>query len=143
MARYEKVLPLVDSQANTFPQIQSLMTSKGYKYEIVDGESVFRKGDGVWVVARYLKISYAPDAVRVQAWLNNTGMEMGLEGFYGSAVKKKLRKLVDQVEAILSKHAEGFVPVAVERAKICADCGPACSALPSARKPVANVSAST
>lgn len=123
MARYEKVLPLVDSQANTFPQIHSLMTGKGYKYEVLDGESVFRKGDGVWVVARYLKISYAPDAVRVQAWINNTGMEMGLDGFYGSAVKKKLRKLVEQVEAILSEPAVDFVPAAVERSNFCMVCG--------------------
>ena len=125
MARYEKVLPLVDSRDNTFPLIQSLMTSKGYKYEVVDGENVFRKGDGFWVIARYLKITYAPDVVCIQAWINNTGMEMGLEGFVGSAAKKPLRKLVDQVEAILSKPAEGFEPVAVERAEFCAVCGTA------------------
>ena len=124
MARYEKILPLVDSREKTFEKIYQLMISKGFKYETTDGESLFRKGDGVWVLARYLKITYSASAVRVEAWVDSMGTEMDLEGFVGSAGKKPLRKIVNQVEAILSAPAADYTPVAANQGPaFCAQCG--------------------
>ncbi len=114
MARYERILPMVDSRENTFPKIQQLMKSKKFKYENRDGEMVFRKGDGVWLLGRFVKVTYTGSSVRIQAWVNSMGNEMDLEGFVGSAGKKPLRKLVNQIEQILSVPAAGYTPQAVE-----------------------------
>ena len=110
MARYQRVLPMVASKEFSFPQIQKLMTEKGYHYEPAEGKEVFRKGDGVWTMGRYIAITYAGKFVNVEAWVTNVGSEMNLEGFVGCAGKKPVKKLVAQVESILSVPVEGFVP---------------------------------
>ena len=110
MARYQHVLPVVASKEYALPKIHQLMTKKGYRYE-PDGEiPVYRKGDGFWVLGRFLKITYAGNFVSVEAWVTNMGSEMDLEGFVGSAGKKPLKKLVEQVEAILAEPEAGFDP---------------------------------
>ena len=110
MARYQRVMPMVAGKEVTFPQIQKLMTEKGYHYEPAEGKEIFRKGDGVWTMGRYIAITYAGKFVNVEAWVTNIGTEMNLEGFVGCAGKKPVKKLVAQVENILSVPVEGFVP---------------------------------
>ena len=110
MARYQRVLPVVASKEYALPKIHQLMTGKGFRYEPDGGIPVYRKGDGFWVLGRFLKITYAGNFVSVEAWVTNVGSEMDLEGFVGSAGKKPLKKLVEQVEAILAEPEAGFDP---------------------------------
>ena len=55
MARYQKVLPLMDTQNNTYGQIQQLLIAKGYKQDVWNYEQVFRKGDGFWTANRFMQ----------------------------------------------------------------------------------------
>ena len=110
MARYQRVMPMVASKEFSFPQIQKLLTGKGFRYEPAEGKDIFRKGDGVWTMGRYISVTYAGKFVNVEAWVTNIGSEMDLEGFVGCAGKKPVKKLVAQVENILSVPVEGFVP---------------------------------
>ena len=110
MARYQRVMPMVASKEFSFPQIQKLLTGKGFRYEPAEGKDIFRKGDGVWTMGRYISVTYAGKFVNVEAWVTSIGSEMDLEGFVGCAGKKPVKKLVAQVENILSVPVEGFVP---------------------------------
>ena len=130
MARYTKVFPMVDSQANSFAKIQQLMQSKGYKYLNYNGEQIFQKGDGFWVLAKCAKVTYFNNFVRLEAWVVNTGAELDLEGFVGAAGKKPLKKVVAEMETILQTPGVGYVPEAQPEAPAadapatyCANCG--------------------
>ena len=129
MARYQKILTVVDDPAVTIGQIQQLMGSKRYKYEKRGGQHVFRKGDGFWVLARFMTISYYGNFIHLDAWVENMGIEMDLEGFLGCAAKNPLKKLVAQVEEILTRPGLGYVPretpVTVSAEAFCARCGTA------------------
>lgn len=110
MARYEKLFPVVDSPANSFGAVQRYLESKGYKYRDRDGEQVFQKGDGVWVAARFIKVTYRENRVCLEAWIDAMGAEQGLDGFVGAAVKKPLKKEVMEIEQILSSQNPDYVP---------------------------------
>lgn len=131
MARYSKTLSMVDYQANSFAQIQQYLTGKGFKYHLRDGEQVFQKGDGVWLVAKFVKVTYSYNQVRVEAWIDNLGMEQDLEGFVASAAKKPLKKIVAQVEEILTRPNGAYISqdqpqtTVAEEGDFCAQCGTA------------------
>ena len=110
MARYQRVFPMTDSAENSFAKVHALLTGKKFKYENVDGQQVFRRGDGFWAAARFIRISYAGNFVRLEAWVDAMGSEMDLEGFVACAAKKPLKKVVAEVEAVLSQPGYGYVP---------------------------------
>ncbi len=110
MARYQRVFPMTDSAENSFAKVHGLLTGKKFKYENVDGQQVFRKGDGFWAAARFIRISYSGNFVRLEAWVDAMGSEMDLEGFVGCAAKKPLKKIVAEVEAVLTQPGYGYVP---------------------------------
>lgn len=126
MARYQSVFPMVDSQANTFAQIQQYLSQKGFRYKNLDGEQVFQKGDGVWTAARFVKVSYYGNFARVEAWVDTMGAEQDLEGFVASAVKKPLKKIVAHIEEILTRPGVDYVPqeeLEQEASENCVKCG--------------------
>lgn len=110
MARYQRVFPLVDSVENSFSKIHTFLTGKKFRYEVSDGQQVFRKGDGFWTAARFIRVSYEGNFALLEAWVDAMGSEMDLEGFVGCAAKKPLKKVVNQVEAILTQPGYGYVP---------------------------------
>lgn len=110
MPRYQNILPMVDSRENSFEKIRQLLDSKKFKYRTRDGEQVFQKGDGVWVAASFIKVTYENGFARVEGWIDAMGAEQNLEGFVGCAAKKPLKKMVEQVEAILRVPNPDYVP---------------------------------
>ena len=110
MARYQKILPMVDSEENSFAKVFAFLESKGFRYENSDGEWIFRKGDGFWVQAKCVKLTYQDGFVQLEAWVSNVGNEMDLEGFVGCAGKKPLKKIVASLEEILSQPDMDYVP---------------------------------
>ena len=128
MARYTKNIPMVDSQANSFAKVQQYLQSQKFKYRTRDGEQVFQKGDGVWVAAKFIKVTYYNNIVRLEAWVDAMGAEQDLEGFVASAAKKPLKKAVAQVEQILCQPNPYYGPQEPAEAvagegSICAKCG--------------------
>lgn len=110
MARYSKTFPLVDDFRNTYPKICQLLCDAKYQPDSIDGEQVFRKGDGVWVTQSFVKVERKGNTVLLEAWIDFYGADQGLEGFAGSATKKPLKKLVEKIEAVLTQPNENFVP---------------------------------
>ena len=102
MARYQTIMPLVDSQENSFEKIKSFLLGKKFKYETLDGQQVFRKGDGFWSAAKFIRVCYAGNYVRLEAWVDAQGAEMDLEGPVACAAKKPLEKIVYLLRSILS-----------------------------------------
>ena len=110
MARYQTIMPLVDSQENSFEKIKSFLLGKKFKYETLDGQQVFRKGDGFWSAAKFIRVCYAGNYVRLEAWVDAMNAEMDLEGYVACAAKKPLKKIVEQVERIMRQPGADYVP---------------------------------
>jgi len=110
MARYQKIYPQIDTAENTFNQIYQYLISKGFKYVTYDGQQLFQKGKGVWVAPRFVKVTYLPGFVQVEAWIEAFGTEQGLEGFVGSAAKGPIKKAVAFIETVLTRPGAGYVP---------------------------------
>lgn len=126
MARYFKVFPLVDDPAGTFPDIRSYLNSKGFHETTLDGQKVFQKGDGVWLAARYIRLTYFGGYARLEAWVDVMGGEEGLDGFVGSAPKKSVKKVLPVIEEILTRRNESYQPPEpgeMEPQVFCAKCG--------------------
>lgn len=100
MARYVKRVEVIDPNLLT-GEITAFFQGNGY--ELVDdgGEVYWRKGDGFWVASRCAVINYEPGAVVITAFVNSGGIEMGVTGFYGWAIKKPFRKLLAALEEML------------------------------------------
>lgn len=101
---------MVEAQENSFGKIQQYLKSKGFKYRTRDGEQLFQKGDGVWVAAKFIKVTYYNNVAYVEAWIDAMGQEQALEGFVGSAAKKPLKKIVAEVENILNQPDPNYIP---------------------------------
>lgn len=111
MARYSKIIPMADTQGNIHNRVSRYLTGKKFKYTTRDGEPVFQKGDGVWVAASFIQLTYAGGHVRLEAWIDTMGSEQDLDGFVGSAAKKPLKKTVAELEAILAGSDAGYTAV--------------------------------
>ena len=110
MARFQRVLPMVDFQEKSFAKVYDFLTGKKFKYETVDGQQVFRKGDGFWAAAKFIRVCYADNHVLLEAWVDAQGAEMDLEGPVACAAKKTLEKIVVGVQEILTQPGDGYVP---------------------------------
>lgn len=110
MARFQRVLPMVDFQEKSFAKVHNFLIGKKFKYETVDGQQVFRKGDGFWAAAKFIRVCYADSHVLLEAWVDAQGAEMDLDGPIASAAKKPLEKVVVQVQEILTQPGAGYVP---------------------------------
>lgn len=111
MARYIKDFRTnVDSQA-VHLAVNQYLQSEGYKYINYDGESVFKKGNGVWANPTFFKFSYSGNAVRMETWMKYAFFpgvyigELGVDGFVGCAVKGSWKNRIRKLEGILSNFA--------------------------------------
>lgn len=110
MARYQKIYPQIDTAENTFNQIYQYLIAQGFQYVTYDGQQLFKKGDGIWVAPRFVKVTYLPGYVQVEAWIEAFGSEQGLEGFVGSAVKGPIKKAAAFMDTVLTRPGVGYVP---------------------------------
>lgn len=114
MARYIQEFPIVEYPEKSYAEIANYLTSQKFEQKNRDGEVVFQKGDGVWLAAGFVKVSYSADTARVEAWIDVLGEDQDLEGFVGSAAKKPLKKNVTQVEYILQRANPEYLERKVE-----------------------------
>lgn len=78
----------------------------GFNQKIVDGETVWAKGDGVMIAMQCVKVVFTEKSVLIQGWMKDAVIgESKLEGFIGMLPKKKLKGLMDEIgQAIISKN---------------------------------------
>lgn len=103
----------------------------GYQQKIVDGETVWAKGDGVVIQMKCFGVSFADQLVILQSWMKDAVMgETALEGFMGAIPKKKMRGYLDQIRTkILAENQRwdsvGSVTTSTANstARFCEKCG--------------------
>lgn len=82
--------------------MEMILGPSGYKQKIVDGETVWAKGDGVMMKMQCFGASFTGTSVLLQGWLKDavTG-ESALEGFVGALPKKKMKGLLSQIQSTI------------------------------------------
>lgn len=76
------------------------LTKNGFKKTTRKGEEVWKAGDGILVMARFLKYSYASGTLHLEAWI---GMfrENALKGFVAAYPKKVYRDSLQEMLRLL------------------------------------------
>lgn len=99
MSRTTIEVPMKTNNVDGVLQIIAMkMESVGYKQKIVDGETVWSKGDGVMMKMQCVGAVFTGKSVVIQGWMKDavTG-ESNLEGFVAMLPKKKMKKLIDEI----------------------------------------------
>ena len=91
----------VSMKTNNVDEVLHIITTKmesaGYQQKIVDGETVWAKGD-VMLQMQCVGAVFTGKSVVIQGWMRDVIMgESNLEGFYGRFPKKKLKNLIDEI----------------------------------------------
>lgn len=78
--------------------IAGVLEPNKYRRNIVDGEEVWSKGDGVLTVMQCVSATFTGSSVVIQGWIKDamTG-ESALEGFVAGLPKKKLKKQIESI----------------------------------------------
>lgn len=111
MARFVQEYRLQGSPDACFQAVHQFLTREGFEYTVYEQEQVFQKGNG-WVLApTFLKVTFAPDRVRLEAWIKMALMpgvfagEYPIEGFYGCAAKGTMKNAVKTLDRVLGGPA--------------------------------------
>ena len=105
MARTTILVPIqkaVDAQTilSTFSNV---MSQYGYQEKLVKVEQCWTKGNGVFVLQQNFGIAIGPDKVVLQGWTGDALMgESSLDGFMGMAIKKKMKKILEEAQRVIS-----------------------------------------
>ena len=107
MARYVNRLHTPVDPRSFSNVISDFMTAEGFALIDYKGVQTWKKGSG-WVAApQYMSISYGPDYVHIEAFIRYAVLpgvyvgEMGIEGFFGWAVKEMLKTRIRKVEGYI------------------------------------------
>lgn len=107
MARYKKSIPATLEPDQLFTIAQNFLQSKGYVYQTYHGDNVFRKGEGFMTAPRFIKVSFAPGCVVLEAWNKMVILpglfigEFDIFGLYGAATNGPVKEVVKQLEQTL------------------------------------------
>lgn len=109
MPRYTKDLPTRIGYEQAGRIVNEYLTSEGFQYVMESGDAVWRKGVGAVTVPQFMKVLPGDGVVHIEAWLAGVAFlpgvytgEMGLDGFWGFAIKAALRKRVEELERRLT-----------------------------------------
>lgn len=86
---------------------EDFFAKEGFTLIDYKGEMVWKKGIGMLSAPQYIKLNYQDGQVHLEAWLKYALLpgvycgEMGLDGFWGFAIKDMLRKKVNTLMALL------------------------------------------
>lgn len=113
MARHIQEFPLREDPNSSFAAIYYHLLEEGYTYQEINGENVFKKGNG-WITApTFVKVSYSQNTVLLEAWIKLALLpglfvgEYGLGGFVGAAAKGNMKRAIRWIDQRLG----GAVPV--------------------------------
>lgn len=107
MARYINDIRFYGQVDKAFKKIWNDLTNSGFEYIKYDGESVFKKGIGIFTSPTFVKVTFNGGYVRVEAWIKYALLpgvyvgEFGMTGFVGAATKGTMKKAVAEVETII------------------------------------------
>lgn len=82
--------------------VATTVEPSGYKQKIVDGETVWSKGDGVIMQMQCFGVTFSDRAVLIQGWMKDSVIgESALEGFFAKLPKRKMKKLLDHIQSVI------------------------------------------
>lgn len=90
--------------------VTDFLTREGFSYTNYNNELVWKKGVGALTAPQFIKIYSQNGLVHLEAWIKFAILpgvycgEMGLDGFFGIAIKKMLKSRVDMLIAILQQQ---------------------------------------
>lgn len=129
MPRTVKEYPFYGQPEALFNAVHQYLLSEGYEYRVYDNENVFKKGKGLASGPTFIKLSFGPNAVRLEAWLKFAALpgvyagESDLDGFVGAAVKGPLKKRFAQIEQMILQGPPAFQPAQPQAPRFCTNCG--------------------
>lgn len=96
----------VPRKMNTVDDVLRIVASKlepaGFEQKIVDGETVWSKGDGVILMMQCVGIVFTEKTVLIQGWMKSVSTgEYSLDGFAAIIPKRKLKKLIDVISTMI------------------------------------------
>lgn len=93
----------IPMQTNNINNVLGIITNTlyqdGYKENIVKGESVWSRGDGIIIKMQCFNVTFVPGKAILQAWLRDaiTG-ESALKGFVAIVLKKRMKEHIERIE---------------------------------------------
>ncbi len=111
MARYRNDFPFSAAPDALLNAVAQYLTTEGYTLTQYEGETVFKKGNGILTGPTFIKVTYQPNYITVEAWVKFALLpgvyvgEIGLTGFVGAAVKGPLKQRVAQIESMVLEAA--------------------------------------
>lgn len=103
MARYTIDIPTPYTPEEINNIINQFSQQEGFQFTNYKGEDVLKKGMGIMSAPQFIKVAIFPGTVHIEAWIKNAILpgvyigEMGLDGFYGWAIKATLKGRVDRL----------------------------------------------
>lgn len=89
--------------------IRDYFQKEGFVQTQYQGELVWKKGVGVLTAPQFMRVMYNRGWIRLEAWLKYAILpgvycgEMGLDGFFGFAIKEQLKSRVFALMALLKQ----------------------------------------
>lgn len=117
MPRYTKDMStsLTVDEANKL--VTDYLGSERFQYRDERSEMVWRKGIGAATIPQFVKVLPVDGAAHVEAWLATIAVvpgvyegEQGLDGFWGFAIKAKLRTRITELEKRLATTPGSAAP---------------------------------
>lgn len=82
-----------------------ILTREGYEQKLVKGEQCWSKGDGVLLQRQNFGIVFGENEIVLQAWMGDAILgESDLSGFIGKVPKKKMKKLLDEIDSAIKNR---------------------------------------
>lgn len=99
MSRTIMEVPIKESSVDDVLHIiASILEPSGYKQKLLDGETIWAKGDGVMISMQCFGAVFTDHSVLLQGWMKDALLgESALEGWYGALVKKNMKKLLENI----------------------------------------------
>lgn len=104
MARTTIEVPMQTHQVDLVLRImEKALQPEGYVQKVVDGETVWTKGDGVFILSQCFTAIFTENSVILQGWTRDALLgESGLDGeFIGRVPKKKMKMLLGKIRAVI------------------------------------------
>ena len=111
MARFQTNFQVSRPDEQVRQIVMDYLGREGFTYTTTKGEPVWKKGSGFLAAPQFMKVECQNGAVHLEAWLKYALLpgvyvgEMGLKGFFGVAIKKMLKSLVDTLISVLTQQA--------------------------------------
>lgn len=80
--------------------MEDYLNKNGFKKKIHKNQEVWQEGDGILVMARFVRYEYADGRLHLEAWVGK-GRENPIKGFVGALPKKMFREGLEELIGLL------------------------------------------